>query len=110
MVDSDTLLTRCIDFFRQHGFAEDAAKLLEQRLELLKKDPANEQQRQSLLALLIQAYSKFDHEKASQASRDLEFKKTLSEKEIDSLENMFLFNIKSIKKNVAKAANPTPKP
>ncbi|VDN96009.1 unnamed protein product [Rodentolepis nana] len=110
VVDSDTLLTRCIDFFRLHGFAEDAARLLEQRLESLNDAPTkNEQQRQSLLALLIQAYSKFDHEKASQASRDLDFKNKLSEKEVDSLESMFLFNIKSIKKNVAKAANATPK-
>nr|CDS26274.1 signal recognition particle 72 kDa protein [Hymenolepis microstoma] len=110
VVDSDTLLTRCIDFFRLHGFAEDAARLLEQRLESLNDAPIkNEQQRQSLLALLIQAYSKFDHEKASQASRDLDFKDKLSEKEVDSLESMFLFNIRSIKKNVAKAANATPK-
>ncbi|VUZ53291.1 unnamed protein product [Hymenolepis diminuta] len=110
VVDSDTLLTRCIDFFRLHGFAEDAAKLLEQRLENLKNAPTkDERQAQSLLALLVQAYSKFDHEKASQASRNLEFEKKLSEKEVDSLEAMFLFNIKSIKKNVAKAANATPK-
>ncbi|KAM7535130.1 hypothetical protein Aperf_G00000093553 [Anoplocephala perfoliata] len=112
MVDSDRLLSRCIDFFRLHGFAEDAARLLEQRLENLKDLPSksNEQERQSLLALLVQAYSKFDHEKASQASRDLEFKKKLSKDEVDSLESMFLFNIKSIKKNVGKAVNAAPTP
>lgn len=112
VVDSDRLLSRCIDFFRLHGFAEDAARLLEQRLDNLKNLPSksNEQERQSLLALLVQAYSKFDHERASQASRDLEFKKKLSEKEVDSLESVFLFNIKSIKKNVGKAVNAAPTP
>ncbi|KAL5108500.1 Signal recognition particle subunit SRP72 [Taenia crassiceps] len=118
IVDSDHLLSRCIDFFRLHGFAEDAAHLLEQRLDALKRMSAGsegikkqqqEQQQQSLLALLIQAYSKFDHDKASQASRHLEFKEKLSEKEVDSLESIFLFNTKSIKKTGKVVTAPTPK-
>ena len=68
-----------------------------------------EHQQQSLLALLIQAYSKFDHEKANQASRDLEFKDKLSENEIDSLESTFLFNMKSIKK-IPRPVNTAPTP
>nr|CDS19916.1 signal recognition particle 72 kDa protein [Echinococcus granulosus] len=113
-IDSDRLLSRCIDFFRFHGFAEDAAHLLEQRLDALKQMSAGsegvkKQQQQSLLALLIQAYSKFDHAKASQASRHLEFKEKLSEKEVDSLESIFLFNMKSIKKSGRVVTAPTPK-
>ncbi|VDK34243.1 unnamed protein product [Taenia asiatica] len=118
IIDSDRLLSRCIDFFRSHGFAEDAAHLLEQRLDALKRMSAGsqgvkkqqqEQQQQSLLALLIQAYSKFDHDKASQASRHLEFKEKLSEKEVDSLESIFLFNMKSIKKTGRVVTAQTPR-
>lgn len=73
------------------------------------KKQQQEQQQQSLLALLIQAYSKFDHDKASQASRHLEFKEKLSEKEVDSLESIFLFNMKSIKKTGRVVTAPTPR-
>ncbi|VDN15223.1 unnamed protein product [Dibothriocephalus latus] len=66
-----------------------------------------------MLALLIQAYSKFDHAKAEAASRDLEFKEKLSEKEVDSLENSFLLGVKSVKKAgraaAAAATGGTPK-
>ncbi|KAL5968575.1 Signal recognition particle subunit SRP72 [Taenia solium] len=118
IIDSDRLLSRCIDFFRFHGFAEDAAHLLEQRLDALKRMSAGsqgakkqqqEQQQQSLLALLIQAYSKFDHDKASRASRHLEFKEKLSEKEVDSLESIFIFNMKSIKKTGRVVTAQTPR-
>ncbi|VDM00290.1 unnamed protein product [Schistocephalus solidus] len=110
-------LDQCTSFFLRYGFAEEAASLLEQRMQQLAKasDPAALQKRQNLLALLIQAYSKFDHAKAEAASRDLEFKEKLSEKEVDSLENSFLIGVKSVKKAgrvavaAAAAAGGTPK-
>ncbi|KAL7060465.1 hypothetical protein AAHC03_010285 [Spirometra sp. Aus1] len=105
-------LDQCTAFFLRYGFAEEAASLLEKRMQQLAKasDPATLQKRQNLLALLIQAYSKFDHAKAEAASRDLEFKEKLSEKEIDSLENSFLVGVKSVKKaSRAAAAGGTPK-
>ncbi|VDD79466.1 unnamed protein product [Mesocestoides corti] len=112
-VDNDRLLARCIDFFRFHGFAEDAAILLEKRISALKSsgasDDAAKKKQQSLLALLIQAYSKFDQVKASQASRDLEFTEALGEKDIDSLESTFLFGVKGIKKFGRGPVLPTPK-
>lgn len=117
----EKLKDQSIYFFRHHGFPEEAARLLETRLAEVKNAAATpgkkvagavarmRQQQDSFLALLVQAYSRFDHIKAETASRELEFKNPLTEAEIDSLEASFLYGVKNLKRSGNRVGSqPTP--
>ncbi|CAH8559373.1 unnamed protein product [Dicrocoelium dendriticum] len=99
------LLEHCATFLLQQGQASLAARLFERQLDRLdaSSSHADEKQRsvakQGIIARLVSAYAQFDPPKAELACRTLKFSNQLTEADVDSLETVFLYGAKTLKRH-----------